>query len=110
MNKRPSLSLSNDPTWGALQIAAAYLLIGGLWILFSDQIAARIARSEQMLAIISLYKGWAYVLITALLLYLLIQRHTANLRASEVQLHRILDSLPALISYVDRERRYQFTN
>lgn len=110
MNKRPFLFLSNSPKWGALQIAGAYLLVGGLWILFSDQLAARIALSEQMLTVISLYKGWGYVLVTAVLLYWLIQRHTAAVHASEEQLHRLIDAMPVFISYVDANRHYQFTN
>ena len=110
MNKRRSTSLAHALHWGALEIAGIYFVVGALWILFSDQIAARVALNEEMLAIISLYKGWAYVLITALLLYGLIQRHTARLHASEMQLKRILDALPALISYIDKDQQYRFTN
>ncbi len=110
MNKSRSFSLSHALHWGALEIAGIYLIIGALWILFSDQIAARVALNTEMLAAISLYKGWAYVLITALLLYWLIRRHTAALRASEIQLHRVIDAMPVFISYVGADRRYQFTN
>ena len=96
--------------WGAIQIAGLYLLFGGLWILFSDQAAARVALTQEMLTTISLYKGWGYVLVTALMLYLLIRRNTAALRAGEAQLQRVIDALPALISYLDADRRYQFVN
>jgi hypothetical protein len=69
---------------GAFQIALLYLLIGGLWILLSDRAAAQVALNQEMLTIISLYKGWGYVLVTALLLYWLIQRDTTALRAGAV--------------------------
>ena len=110
MNKRSFSSLPGALESGALKIAGIYLMIGSLWILFSDQIAARVALSEGMLAAISMSKGWVYVLITALLLYWLVRRHTTMLRASEKQLQRLIDALPALISYVGADRRYRFVN
>ncbi len=110
MNDNSSLRPLIKFNRGALQIAGFYLLIGGLWILFSDQAAARIALNEQMLATISLYKGWGYVLLTAFILYWLVQRHTIALQASEKHLHRVLDAMPVFISYVGADRRYQFTN
>lgn len=110
MNKRQFLRLPRSLNKGAIQIALLYLLIGGLWILLSDKAAARIAPNQETLTIISLYKGWGYVFVTALLLYWLIQRDTAAVRASESQLQQVIDALPALIAYVDKDRRYRFTN
>ena len=109
--KKLSISyLAGVPQAGALGIAGGYLILGGAWILFSDQIAARIALNEEMLATISLYKGWGYVLVTAILLYWLIQRYTAALSASGMQLQHVIDAMPALIAYVGADRRYQFVN
>src|SRR5215216_1254642 len=86
------------------------MILGSLWILFSDWLAARVAVGEEMLATISLYKDWGYVLVTALLLYWIIRRHSAHLHTGEIQLKRVLDALPALISYIDKDQRYRFTN
>ena len=110
MNIRQSLLAKNSPNGGALQIAGLYLLVGGLWILFSDRAAAILAVNEEMLATISLYKGWGYVFITALLLNWLIRRHTAALQASEAQLQQVIDAMPAFIAYVGADRHYRFTN
>jgi PAS domain S-box len=110
MNNRPFSSLSSPLRWGAVKIAGLYLLIGSLWILFSDRLAERIALNKEMLASLSLYKGWAYVIVTAFLLYWLIQRDTGRLHASEKQLQVVINALPVLISYVDKNRHYQFTN
>ena len=110
MDTRQSFYAPYRSKQGALQIAGLYLLIGGFWILFSDKVAERIALSQKMVTTISLYKGWGYVVVTALLLYWLIQRHIATLRASEEQLQRVLDAMPAFISYVDSDRYYRFTN
>jgi PAS domain S-box-containing protein len=95
---------------GAVRISGIYLLLGILWILFSDTLAEQIAPNAQVLARISLYKGWGFILVTALLLYWLIQRHTVALTESRHKLNLVIDSVPALISYVDTDRRYQFAN
>src|SRR5215207_1002032 len=97
-------------SWGALKIAGGYLLAGAIWILFSDKIAEKIAPNPSMLTTISIYKGWGFIIVTAFLLYWLIQRHTAALSESEGKLQLITDSFPALISYVDSDRRYKFSN
>jgi PAS domain S-box-containing protein len=110
MNKRPLSSLSSPLYWGAFKIAGIYLLIGSLWILFSDRVAERIASNTEMLTTLSLYKGWGFVIVTAFLLYWLIQGHTGRLHASEKQLQVVINALPVLISYIDKNRYYQFTN
>jgi PAS domain S-box-containing protein len=109
MNKRAFRSLA-ALRWGALEIAGIYLILGSLWIVFSDQIAARVAIDAEMLTTISLYKGWGYVIVTALLLYLLIRRHTSALQASENQLQRVIDAMPAFIAYVGADLHYRFAN
>jgi PAS domain S-box-containing protein len=110
MNKRPFPSSLTALKWGAREIAGIYLLLGAVWILFSDRIAARVALNEEMLAAISTYKGWGYVLVTALLLYWMIRRHTLASQASENQLQRVIDAMPAFIAYVDANLHYRFTN
>ena len=99
MNKSLLSSLSGYPNWEALKITGIYLILGSAWILFYSQLAT-----------ISPYKDWGYLLITALLLYWLINRFASRLQANIKQLHLLINALPALISYVDSNRRYQFTN
>ena len=70
----------------AFQITAIYLLIGGLWILFSDRFAEAIARNEQMLTTVSTFKGWFYVLVTGLLLYWLIHRSNSRIQRDAAEL------------------------
>lgn len=105
-----SASLFRVQIWGPIRIAGIYLTLGVLWILFSDQLAAQIAPDEDVFARISTYKGWGFVVVTALLLFSLIRRHTAEVMVNERQLSLITDALPALISYVDSDRRYRFNN
>lgn len=95
---------------GSLRISGIYLVTGVLWILLSDKLAAQIAPSPEMLTTISIYKGWMYVIVTSILLYWLILRHIAEVHESEERLRLVMDSLPALISYIDTNQRYQVSN
>src|SRR5512138_3156917 len=96
-NRNPRIS-SISTTAGALRIAGIYLILGVLWILFSDKLAERFATDPETLTRISIYKGWGYIVVTALLLYWLIQRHTAALTESWEKRRLVIDSVPALIS------------
>ncbi|MFT3891076.1 MAG: PAS domain S-box protein [Anaerolineales bacterium] len=79
MKHRTASSSPDHSKWGSLQIAAGYLLLGVLWILFSDKLAARMAPNANALSQIGIYKGWGYVLVTAILLYWLISRYARTI-------------------------------
>ncbi|MBP1729308.1 MAG: multi-sensor hybrid histidine kinase, partial [Deltaproteobacteria bacterium] len=66
----------------ALKIAAIYALTGCLWIVFSDRSVGLFTSDPAMITRISIAKGWVYVLLTAMLLYWLIQRHIDEVRLS----------------------------
>ncbi|MFN8383620.1 MAG: PAS domain S-box protein [Anaerolineales bacterium] len=74
------------PVWGAIKIVGLYLLIGFLWILFSDSLVAFLVPDADLIKQISIYKGWGYVLVTGLLLYFLIKDHTDRLSEGEAWL------------------------
>jgi PAS domain S-box-containing protein/putative nucleotidyltransferase with HDIG domain len=79
---------------GALKITGLYFFIGCLWILFSDKLAASIAKDNSTLVTISLYKGWAYVFITALFLFWLVWRDRRDLQASEQRFRLLFENNP----------------
>ncbi len=58
---------------GALLIAVTYLVIGLLWIVASDWIAFMLVGGSEVFLAVSTFKGFAYVIVTALLLYALIR-------------------------------------
>jgi hypothetical protein len=43
----------------------AYLLIGGLWIIFSDKILLLLVNDSVSLTQLQTFKGWFYVTITS---------------------------------------------
>ena len=57
-----------------LRITLIYITVGAIWILFSDRLLYFFTKNPQQLNVISIYKGWFYVLITGLLLYMLIKK------------------------------------
>ncbi|RZQ57110.1 bifunctional diguanylate cyclase/phosphodiesterase [Pseudidiomarina tainanensis] len=60
-----------SPRRAAAAIAFLYLFLGYIWISFSDRFLLTIAAESTYLTELQTYKGWAYVTITAALLYVL---------------------------------------
>lgn len=63
-----------SPRRTAAAIAFFYLFLGYVWISFSDRLVYTLASESDYLTQLQTYKGWAYVTVTALLLYLLAYR------------------------------------
>lgn len=55
-------------------IALVYAIIGTLWILFSDKLLLFYVKDIEQFNTISMYKGWFYVAVTGILLYILIHK------------------------------------
>ena len=79
------------------RIVAVYALFGCLWILFSDTILGRITSNPNLMQRISVFKGFAFVLITAFLLYHLINRHVRRLSAVNCHLQASMDHLQTVL-------------
>ena len=61
----------------ALTTALLYALFAGVWILLSDYVLAWLSYSAQTVALFSLFKGLAFVVVTAIVLYLLLRKYNA---------------------------------
>jgi signal transduction histidine kinase len=70
----------------ATRITLIYILVGGLWILFSDRLMFLLFEDTHTLNLVSTYKGWFYVLLTGWMLFLLIKRELKKRNAIEDQL------------------------
>jgi PAS domain S-box-containing protein len=62
-----------------LRVALLYTTFGGLWILFSDRLLASLVRDVATLSLLQTYKGWGFVIVSALLIFSLLRREL-NLR------------------------------
>src|SRR5713226_1491487 len=67
----------------AFRLALGYFVAAALWILFSGKVAELIAPSEDTLLTIEKWKGWAFVLVTAVALYVVMRRKLASIHEQE---------------------------
>ncbi|MBK8805808.1 MAG: response regulator [Bacteroidales bacterium] len=67
------------------KIVGVYLLLGGLWILFSDQLVLQIVNDVSVVTKLQTVKGWFYVLFTSVALLIFLRRHLKKLRRAEKQ-------------------------
>lgn len=85
-------------TFKPLQIALFYLILGFVWILGSDlllgQFASVFSLSPGTIAFLSVAKGFVYVTITAILLYLLINRRLKYLTQNRDDFKRFFRDNP----------------
>ena len=65
------------------KITAIYLLIGCLWILFSDKLLFLFFKESSVLTKMQTYKGWFYVVTTAVLFYFFLKEHLVKIRNAE---------------------------
>lgn len=61
-----------------------YLIIGFLWIFFSDSFVSSITDNYEIISKIQTFKGSFYVLVTGLIFYLIIKKHIKKLRKAEI--------------------------
>jgi len=89
-------------------VVAAYALTAALWILFSDRVVELLVRDPAQIIRISIFKGWVFVAVTALMLYVLVRRliHRVDQAyqrelAAYAERQRSLDLLSAIANHSD---------
>ncbi len=80
MRMNPAPTVTGRSHWW---IAGIYLLFGALWIVLSDRALEALVSDAQTLGLLQTWKGWGYVLITALMLFGMI--HADNIRRARLQ-------------------------
>ncbi|ALC17247.1 sensor diguanylate cyclase, PAS domain-containing [Desulfuromonas soudanensis] len=92
------------PQISTLRIVFAYLVLSGVWVLYSDTLLLLMVEDSQRLTELQTVKGWLFVLVTSCFLYVLINRrllagHLAEREAVDRRDYylTILEDFPALI-------------
>ena len=93
MNKRTFNPLSSSG-----RIAGIYFIVGCLWILFTDRAVSALTKNTEIISRINMIKGWFFVLMTALLIFILIIRTLKRVKKVEEKLE---------IAYKDLMRSYE---
>jgi PAS domain S-box-containing protein len=98
-------------------VVLAYVAVAALWILLSDRAVDGLVTDPAWRAVVGTAKGWAFVLVTALLLHHQLRRWTAAmqaLREHELKDRHLLEAIALnssdAITAKDREGRYLFCN
>lgn len=101
----------------ALVVALIYGIVGALWIFFSDRALMAWSTDAESLIQLQTYKGWVYVLLTALLAFFLwyathwrIEEAAALAKRLELYKHVTLQSIGDGVIATDREQRITLMN
>ena len=85
----------------ALRTSVVYVLLGGVWIFLSDIILDALFSDEATRAIFQIYKGWLFVSVTGVLLYVALRRQLLC-RDKDATLRK-----NAIVDLQESERRYR---
>jgi PAS domain S-box-containing protein len=108
----------------ALRTSLFYCLVAGLWILLSDKLLAVVVPDPAARELLQTYKGWAFVVVTSVLLYIALrgqlgtwepeatarQQAEQAPRASEERLRAVTGTARVGLVVVDKEHRYRYAN
>jgi GAF domain len=83
------LPLESGGRFPALRLVVIYAFFGALWILLSDRLLSYLVPDLQLAERLQTYKGWFFVAVTSVLLWLLAKRFLSQVRAAEEALHRL---------------------
>lgn len=81
----------------ALRITLIYAVASALWILFSDRLLFGIDDPD-LLATLSIIKGWFFVLVTSILLYMLVRQAIQRIWHTEARSALVFDSVSDMIA------------
>ncbi len=102
--------MKNQKISSALKISLIYALIGGIWILLSDRAATLLFTNPDQLSIVQTYKGWFYVIVTALILFMLIKNDENTLDIAEQNFTDLFESATEGIFRSSPEGRFIIVN
>jgi len=95
--------------WSALRVTLIYVVLGALWIAFSDRAVFSLVDDPETLTRIQTWKGWFFVLASGLVVYALTRsalRAFAERKKADRHARLVLDTIPSRVAWRDREGRY----
>ncbi len=84
-------------TAGALRVVFLYAGFSGLWILLSDRAVAALIRDPALMTQVSIAKGWVFVTVTAILLFVMVKRLVGGLANREAKLQALIHAIPDMV-------------
>src|SRR5262245_45316172 len=77
----------------ALIVVIVFVVVGSAWILFTDLLLYSVVRDEVVIARFETAKGWAFVTLAALILYVVTLRSAGQLTKASRAISAILESI-----------------
>ncbi|MDD5367421.1 MAG: PAS domain S-box protein, partial [Gallionellaceae bacterium] len=77
------------PRDSAIRVALLYAVLGGIWIVFSDQAVVWLTSDPELIVLIGAIKGLAFIAATALALWWLLRRNAGIRLAHQAQTERL---------------------
>lgn len=95
---------------GAARIALTYAVLSALWILFSDRLVQALTADPAWMTTLSILKGWAFVAVTATMLFLMVRRLVARVAQREAQFRTLIHTIPDMVWLKDPQGVYLACN
>ncbi|MGM0835680.1 MAG: ATP-binding protein [Bacillota bacterium] len=91
-----------------------YLLFGILWVTLTDYWLYSLRQNNDlvMAEYVNLLKGWVFIIITTVLIYLIIKKHEAlkQLEQKEHELLTLINNMPDFVCFKDGDGRWLLAN
>lgn len=96
LKPEPSLRRSLALT-GALRVALLYAGVSAVWILVSDRVVNAVFTEPEAMTKVSIVKGWAFVAVTASMLFVMVKRLVDGVASREAKLQTLIHAIPDLV-------------
>lgn len=107
----------DESSRAAGRVALFYAFFSTLWILCSDQAVYFFFDDPALITFVQSAKGWAFVLLSAAIIFVLMWREIRRIHAAESALNdqksllnAVLENSPAIVYLKDTEGRYIYVN
>lgn len=93
-------------TAGTLRVVLLYASFSGLWILLSDRAVEALVRDPAAMTLASILKGWFFVAVTSIMLFLMVKRLVEGVASHEAKLQTLIHAIPDLVWLKDPKGVY----
>ncbi|MFT4143970.1 MAG: bifunctional diguanylate cyclase/phosphodiesterase [Mobilitalea sp.] len=97
----------------AVVVSTVYAIFGVLWILLSDRLLGVLIQNPQIYREMQTYKGWGYILITTIMVFILIRTRMCRLKRENERTMQAYERIRFLAYYdtlTGLPNRYKFEN
>src|SRR5262245_31385340 len=94
----------------ALVVASSFAVAGLAWVLVTDVLLYRICHDRVLIARIETAKGWVFIALAAVLLYVITLRSALRLVRARRLLASVVESIAEGLLFFDRDRRIVHAN